>query len=63
MRISTLALCLLSEGNALVVASLLNGIGLSCCSRLVAPDIAAGNEDTVAGDNLTRLEEGNTSNK
>ena len=63
MRIDTLAPCLLPEVNALVVADLLDGIGLSCCAGLVAPDIVARDEDTVAGDDLTGLEEGNITNE
>ena len=61
--IDTLARCLVPKGNALVIVDLFDGVGLSCCAGLVAPDIVAGDEDTVAGDNLTGLEEGNITNE
>ena len=63
MRIDTLAPCLVPEGNALVVVDLFDGFGLSCCTGLVAPDVVAGDEDAVAGDDLTGLEEGNIANE
>ena len=63
MRIDTLALCLVPEANALVVVDLLDGVRFSCCAGLVAPDIVARDEDTVAGDDLTGLEEGNITNE
>jgi len=63
MRIDTLAPCLVPEGNALVVVDLFDGVGLSYCAGLVAPDVVAGDEDTVTGDNLTGLEEGNTTDE
>ena len=61
--IDTLARCLVPKGNALIIVDLFDGVGLSCCAGLVAPDIVAGDEDTVAGDDLTGLEEGNITNK
>jgi len=63
MNVGTLASCLFPEGNALFVADLFDGVGLSCCAGLVAPDVVVGDEDTVAGDDLTGLEEGNTTNE
>ena len=63
MNIDTLTLCLLPESNALVVVNLLDGVGLSGCAGLVAPDIVAGDEDAVTGDDFTRLEEGNITNE
>ena len=53
-----LALGLFPELEALVVVDLLNGIGLSGGARFVTLDVVAGNDDTVTGDDLTRLEEG-----
>ena len=61
--IDALASCLVPGGNGLVVVDLFDGVRLSCCAGLVAPDIVAGDEDIVAGDNLTKLEEGNIINK
>jgi len=54
---------LVPEGNALVIVDLFDGVGLSCCAGLVTPDVVAGDEDTVTGDDLTGLEEGNITNE
>ena len=63
MRINTLMPYLVPEGNALVIVDLFDGVGLSCCAGLVTPDVVAGDEDTVTGDDLTGLEEGNITNE
>ena len=63
MTIDTLTFGLLPEGNALVVGNLFDGIRLSSCARSIALDVVTGNEDTIAGDDLTGLEEGNVTNK
>ena len=44
-------------GNALVIADLFDGIGLSCCAGLIAPDVVARDGDTIAGDDLTGLKD------
>lgn len=56
MGIGTLVLHLFSEGNTIVMADLYNA-RLFRSTRLIAPDTAAGNEDTVAKDDFTRFEE------
>ena len=44
--------------DAFVVANLPNGFRLSGGARFITLDVVARNEDTVTGDDLTRLEEG-----
>ena len=58
MCVDTHALGLLPEGDAIVIGDLFYGVGLSGCARLVAFDVVTGDEDTVAGEDLTGLEEG-----
>ena len=58
VSVGTLALGPFPELEAFVIADLPNGIGLSSGARFVTLDVVAGNEDTVAGDDLARLEEG-----
>jgi len=47
----------LGLGNALVIVDLFDSIGLSCCAGLIAPDVVARDGDTIAGGDLTGLED------
>jgi hypothetical protein len=51
------------ERNAVIVGDLLDGIGLSSGTGFVAPDVVAGNEYTIARDDLTGLEKGDVTDE
>jgi hypothetical protein len=51
----TLALGLLPEGDAIVVADLFYGVRLSSYSRFVALHVVTSDEDAIARENFTRL--------
>ena len=63
VRIGALVFGLFSKGNAIVEDNLLDGVGLSRRAGLVAPHVVTGNKDTIAGDDLTGLKEGNIANE
>ena len=63
MTINTLAFGMLPEGNTLIVGNLLDGIRLSSCTGFITLDIVTRDEDAVAGNDLTRLKEGNVTDK
>jgi hypothetical protein len=58
LRVGTLALGLLHNGDAIVVADIFYDVRLACCARLVAHDIVARGKDAVARKNFARFEEG-----
>ena len=63
VNVGTLPFGLFPERNTLIVGDLLDGVGLSSCAGFVAPDVVAGNEYTVARDDLARLEKGDVTNE
>ena len=58
MDVSTLALGLFPEHDTVIVADLLDGVGLSGRPGFVALDVVAGNEDAITRNDLTGFEEG-----
>jgi len=58
MDIGTLGLGLFPRYDTVIIANLLDGVGLSGCPGFIALDIVAGNEDTVTGYDLTGFKEG-----
>jgi hypothetical protein len=63
VNVGTLPFGLFPERNTLIVDDLLDGVGLSSCAGFVAPDVVAGNEYTVARDDLPGLEKGDVTNE
>ena len=63
VNVGTLASGPLTERDAIFVSGLFDGVRLSSCIGFIAFDIVAGNENTITGDNLTRLEEDDVTDK